>query len=163
MKRYLSLLLVLLLPAAAFAQSQSARETKWLQQLGLTDAQVSQVMDIQGKTAATVRADAVQLRLVRAEMDKALLPATVDMQAVNTLITQLSQTRADMQKALVGARVQLRQLMGDDNYRSYVAYLRQLRRAGMGPLRAMRGRMPGGAGGAGSGGPMMGGGQPLNN
>jgi hypothetical protein len=121
-------------------------------------------MDIQSKTATTVRQDAVQLRLLRAQMDKALLPTTVDMQAVNALITQMSQTRADMQKATVGARVQLRQLMGDDNFRSYVAYLRQTRRGAMGTGQAMRGRMPGGTDGTGQmmGGPMMGG-QTLNN
>jgi len=125
MKRILPVFFALILPMAGFAQSAQGPETKMLKQLGLTDAQVSQVMDIQGKTRTGVRADAVQLRLLRAQLDKALLPSTVDMQGVNTLITQMGQVRVDMQKTLVAARVQLRQIMGDDNFRAYTRYIRR--------------------------------------
>ncbi len=130
MKRLLPVFFALVLPMAGFAQSAQGPEAKMLKQLGLTDAQVSQVMDIQGKTRSGVRANAVQLRLLRAQLDKALLPSTVDMQNVNTLITQMGQVRVDMQKALVAARVQLRQIMGDDNFRAYTRYIRRERSAG---------------------------------
>ena len=87
-----------------------------LAQFGLNDTQVSQVIDIQKKTMTTLRQDRVHIRLLRAQMAQDLLPAKVDMQAVNDLINQEAQTRADMQKAFVGARVQLRQIMGDDTF-----------------------------------------------
>jgi hypothetical protein len=132
MKRILPVFFALILPMAGFAQSAQGPEAKMLKQLGLTDAQVSQVMDIQGKTRTGVRADAVQLRLLRAQLDKALLPSTVDMQGVNTLITQMGQVRVDMQKTLVAARVQLRQIMGDDSFRAYTRYIRRERSAGYG-------------------------------
>ena len=128
MKRLVALLL-LLLPAALFAQSPAApasprtRETALLRGFGLNDAQIAQVFDIQDRTRTTVRQDAVQLRLLRAQMDKALLPAAPSMQDVNGFITQMSQTRADMMKALVGARVQLRQIIGDDNFPVYARFI----------------------------------------
>ncbi len=119
---------MLVLPTALFAQSQPSREAKMLTQFGLTDTQISQVMDIQKKTTTTVRQDRVHIRLLKAQMAEDLLPAKVDMQAVNDLINQEAQTRADMQKALIGARVQLRQIMGDDNFRLYLRHLMAMHR-----------------------------------
>jgi hypothetical protein len=146
MKRFSPFLLVLLLPVAAFAQSQQGPDAKMLKQLGLNDGQVSQVLDIQGKTETAVRADAVQLRLLRAQLEKALLPANADMQSVNGIITQIGQARVDMQKTLVAARVQMRQIMGDDNFRSYTRYTRQEMRPGIETRRTMgRGRFHRGA------------------
>jgi Spy/CpxP family protein refolding chaperone len=147
MKRLLPVFFALILPIAGFAQSSQGPEVKMLTQLGLTEAQISQVMDIQGKTETGVRANAVQLRLLRAQLDKALLPSTVDMQSVNTLITQMGQVRVDMQKALVAARVQLRQIMGNESFRAYTRYIRHAR-PGMGieMRRTMgNGRLPRGA------------------
>ena len=95
---------------------------------GLNDTQISQVMDIQKKTMTTMRQDRVHIRLLEAKMAQALLPANVDMQAVNNLITQEAQTRADIQKARVGARVQLRQIMGDDIFHMYGRHLMAMHR-----------------------------------
>lgn len=123
MKRLIPLLCMLALPTVLFAQNQVSRETRMLKQLGLDDNQVAQVMDIQKKTMTTIRQDRAQLRLLRAQMSQDLLPAKPDMQAVNDLISKEAQTTADMQKALVGARIQLRQIMGDDNFHKYVSRL----------------------------------------
>ena len=65
-----------------------------LTQAGLNNTKIAQVMDIQKKTMTTVRQDRVHVRLLKAEMAVALLPANVDMQAVNNLITQEAQMRA---------------------------------------------------------------------
>ena len=135
MKRLIPFLL-LVVPLAAFAQSPlspKARETAMLKGFGLNDTQIAQVFDIQDKTRATIRQDAVQLRLLRAQMDKALLPASPNMQDVNGYITQMAQTRADLQKAVVGARVQLRQVIGDDNFPVYRQFI--MRGAGFRPMR----------------------------
>jgi hypothetical protein len=145
MKRLAVFLLVLAVPMALFAQAQQGPEKKMLQQqLGLTDAQVTQVLDIQGKTRATMRADVVQLRLLKAQMDKALLPApaSVDMTAVNGFITQMGQTRTEMQKTMVAAKLQLRTIMGDDNFSTYMRFVHRALRPG-GPMdRGMDGEGP---------------------
>jgi len=176
MKRLIPLLL-LVVPLAAFAQSPGpaspkARETQLLKGFGLNDAQVAQVLDIQDKTRATIRQDAVQLRLLRAQMDKALLPSSPNMTDVNGYITQMAQTRADLMKAFVGASVQLRQIIGDDNfpvYRQFIMRGAGFRRAAGPALRPGAGRMMGGNGsmmGGGGGAPeagagMMGGDHPF--
>ena len=159
MKRLIPFVL-LLLPAALFAQSFKEQDTAMLKRLGLNDSQVSQVLDIQSKTRATIRQDAVQIRLLHAQMEKALLPANPIMQEVNGYLSQISATRAELMKAFVGARVQLRQIIGDDNYPAYTRYLMQRfgRDGGRGFLQ-MRRPVPGnpGPGGMmGGDGPMMG-------
>ena len=116
----------LALPVALFAQSpQSAKgqETSMLKSFGLNDSQIAQVFDIQDKTRTAVRQDAVELRLLHAQMEKALLPASPNMQEVNGYISQMAQARADLMKAFVGARVQLRQILGDDNFQSYARFI----------------------------------------
>jgi hypothetical protein len=156
MKRLLPFLF-LLLPIAVFAQSPmspKSQETALLKGFGLNDTQIAQVFDIQDKTRATIRQDAVQLRLLHAQMDKALLPATPNMTDVNTYITQISQTRADLMKATVGARVQLRQIIGDDNFPVYSRFImrgiagnrgvNQMRRPGAGGMMRGNGGMMGG-------------------
>ena len=114
-------------------EAQAPEKRMLQQQIGLNDAQITQVLDIQSKTRATMRADAVQLRLLRAQMDKALLaaPASVDMNAVNGFITQMGQTRTDMQKTMVNAQLQLRQIMGDDNFHTYARFLHGAIRQGV--------------------------------
>ena len=133
MKRFAVLALALAIPSALFAGSLAGPEKKVFERLGLNDAQTAQVMEIRGTTEATVRQDAVQIRLLRAQMEKALLPApaAVDMQAVNGLINQMAQARADIQKTLVGAGLQLRQIMGDDAFRAYMRHMRREFRHGV--------------------------------
>ena len=124
MKRLIPILF-LVLPLAAFTQSlmsPKAQETELLKSFGLNDSQIAQVFDIQDKTRATIKQDAVELRLLHAQLEKALLPASPNMQDVNGYISQMAQTRADSMKALVGARVQLRQIIGDDNFPAYARF-----------------------------------------
>jgi hypothetical protein len=125
MKKTALMTLLVLLPLALFAQAQRAPERKLLQQLGLTDSQVSQVLDIEGRTRDTLRQGAAQVRLLQAQIEKAMVAGTVDMQAVNGLVDQLSQARAGMQKTFLAARVQLQQILGPDNMRLYMRSMRQ--------------------------------------
>jgi hypothetical protein len=125
MKRIALTMMLVLLPLALFAQAQKSPERKMLQQLGLTDPQISQVLDIQTRTRDTLRQDAAQARLLQAQIDKAMVASTVDMQAVNGLVDQLAQARAGMQKTFLAARVQLQQIMGPDNLRVYMRQMRQ--------------------------------------
>ena len=157
MKRLIPLLF-LGLPLALFAQSPKTQETAMLKGFGLNDSQIAQVLDIQDKTRATIRQDTVQIRLLHAQMEKALLPATPNMQDVNGFITQISQARADLMKAFVGARVQLRQIIGDDNFPVYTRFIMRGFRDGEGRGTGMLRGGPGGpqSGPMGRDGPMMG-------
>jgi hypothetical protein len=140
MKRLIPIVF-LALPIALFAQSPQspkARETAMLKGFGLSDSQIAQVFDIQNKTRTTIRQDAVELRLQHAQMEKALLPASPNMQEVNGYIAQMAQTRAELMKAFIGARVQLRQILGDDNFQTYARFI--MHRRGIEPRRRLLGR-----------------------
>lgn len=164
MKRLIAVVL-LVLPVALFAQSPKEVAANQLKRIGLSDAQAAQVLDIESKTRSAVRQDLAQLRLLHAQMDKALLPSNPNLQEVNGYIAQMAQTHADLMKTAVGARVQLRQIMGDDIYDVYSRF--SGRRYGIGAGGMMDGRgmgtggmMDGDAGPVGGmmgGAPMMGG------
>jgi len=130
MKRLVPLIF-LLLPVVLFAQNTKSpkdREMALLKSFGLTDSQIAQVLDIQKTTRMAARQDFVQLRLLRAQMAKALLSVSPNMQEVNGYITQIAQTRGDMMKAFVSARVQLRQLIGEDNFPVYARFIMRMHR-----------------------------------
>lgn len=118
MNRFTPLLVLALVlsPTVLFAQSLQNRESGALRQLGLTDTQVSQVLDIQAKMQTAVRDNTVHLRLIRAQIDEALLPAAPNMQKINGLIDDQAKIRADLEKKLVADRVKLRQIVGDQLY-----------------------------------------------
>ncbi|MFZ4616407.1 MAG: Spy/CpxP family protein refolding chaperone [Rectinemataceae bacterium] len=92
-----------------------------LQQLALTDAQISQVQSIIQTAEKTIRDDRIQVRLIKAQIDAAILPSTAkpDMAAIGKLVDQQSQLRGDMEKALLSAKIQLIQIMGRDNFEKY--------------------------------------------
>ncbi|HUX52652.1 MAG TPA: hypothetical protein VMW73_17820 [Spirochaetia bacterium] len=127
MKRFVPIVvfLALLAPAMMFAQDRQTRESRVLQQAGLTGSQITQVTELQNTLRNTIRQDVAYLKLLRAQIDVALLPANPDMQKVNDLIDQSATRRADMQKAAVAARVQLRSIVGENNVRRIEQLLRQ--------------------------------------
>lgn len=125
MRRSTLAVLLALIPLALSAQAQQTPERKALQRLGLTDAQVSQVLDLQTKAHDALRQSAAQVRVLRAQIDKAMLASPVDMAAVNALVDQMSQARAGMQKTLLAARAQMQQVMGVDNFQKYMKGMRR--------------------------------------
>jgi len=128
MKRLFFILIALAVPFAAFAQGTTtpqSREAQVLkQQLGLTDAQVSQVLDIQKKTLDQIHRDRVHIRLLQAQIDEDLLATPVDQGKVNDLVDQIARARADIQKSLIAARIQLQGIIGNDALAAYIRLLR---------------------------------------
>lgn len=159
MKRFIPLVF-LILPAALFAQGPKEQETAFLKRLGLNDSQVTQILDIQNRTRATIRQDRVDLQLLHAQMEKALLPSNPNMQEVNGYIAQMAQTHADLMKTSLSARIQLRQIIGDDNLPVYSRYMKHRYDVrGLQGTDGQEDRMQGGMmGGDGAGGSMMNGG-----
>jgi hypothetical protein len=66
LKRSALAALLVAIPLSLFAQAQQASERRALQQLGLSDAQVSQVLDLQARTRDALRQGTAQLRVLRA-------------------------------------------------------------------------------------------------
>jgi Spy/CpxP family protein refolding chaperone len=152
MKKLAIAALAIIIPLALFAQGtppaskpgdqRADRQVELLKSFKLSDAQIAQVGDIEKATRTTIESDFAKLRLFDSQIRVDLLPATgsPDLAAINKLIDQKSQLRGEMEKTLVAARVQLVQIMGNDNFRKFFRELRE---------RGPRGMM-------GQGGPMMG-------
>ena len=87
-----------------------------LKGFGLTDDQIAQVQTIEKSAREAVRVDFTHIRLVQAQIAEALLPANPDAQAINALIEKKGQFRVEIDKALMAARIQLKGIMGNDNF-----------------------------------------------
>jgi len=139
MKRSLIAVFALVIPAMAFAQGRMGGENGLLKGFGLDDTQISQVTAIEKSTRATVRADFTHIRLIRAQIAEALLPATPDVQAINALIDKKGEFRTDIEKNLVSARIQLVKIMGDENYATFARFAMDRIRSRFGQMRPMEG------------------------
>ncbi|MEI6385851.1 MAG: hypothetical protein WCQ50_04395 [Spirochaetota bacterium] len=137
MKRIPAFVLAALIPFAISAQMMprgpadrsAERSGAWpadrsalvLKKLALTDAQISQVQTIIQTAEKTIKDDRIQIRLIKAQIDAAILPSTAkpDMAAIGKLVDQESQLRGDMEKALLSAKIQLIQIMGRDSFEKF--------------------------------------------
>jgi hypothetical protein len=119
MRRYLPFLFAFLIPAALFAQARPMDSARLLKSFGLDDSQISQVQTIEKSTRDGVKADITHIRLIQAQIQEALLPATPDLQAINSLIDKKGQLRTEIDKLLMSARLQLVKIMGPDNSAKY--------------------------------------------
>lgn len=135
MKRSLIVLVAVLLPAAIFAQAQGQGRdlmrnvNGMLKGFGLTDDQIAQVQTIEKSAREAVRVDFTHIRLVQAQIAEALLPANPDAQAINALIEKKGQFRVEIDKALMAARIQLKGIMGNDNFAKYESALKERMRS----------------------------------
>ncbi|HUX36973.1 MAG TPA: hypothetical protein VMV44_03655 [Rectinemataceae bacterium] len=121
MKRLLVFAVAALAPAILFAQVPADRGSALYKRMGLTDSQVAQVTKIMQDTETVVRDARIHVRLLKAQIDEAILPSSAkpDMEAIGKLVDQESQIRATMEKSLLSAEVQLIQIMGRDNFERY--------------------------------------------
>jgi Spy/CpxP family protein refolding chaperone len=127
--------LVALIPLTLFAQAPSSkptepfrdRQTALLKSFKLSDAQIAQVLDIEKAARSAAQGDFAHIRLLNAEIRVALLPsnANPDLQAIEKLIDQKAQFRADAEKAFTAAKVQLIQIMGNDNFNRLIRVHRE--------------------------------------
>jgi len=137
MKRSLMAVFALVIPAMAFAQGRMGGENGLLKGFGLDDTQISQVTAIEKSTRAAVRADFTHIRLIRAQIAEALLPATPDVQAINALIDKKGELRTDIEKNLMSARIQLVKIMGDENYATFARFVMDRIRSRFGQPQSM--------------------------
>ncbi len=100
-----------------------------LKGFGLTDDQIAQVQTIEKSAREAVRVDFTHIRLVQAQIAEALLPANPDAQAINALIEKKGQFRVEIDKALMAARIQLKGIMGNDNFAKYESALKERMRS----------------------------------
>ncbi len=127
MKRFIPILFALLIPATMFAQARKVDENALLKNLGLNDTQVSQVLALQKSTRETTHADLTHIRLIKAQIDEALLAANPDEQAINALIDKKGLLRTDIEKNRLSARLQLLKIVGPDDFSKIAMFMRERR------------------------------------
>jgi Spy/CpxP family protein refolding chaperone len=125
-KSVFAVLVVLISFSPIFAQNLSTnfsnREDVILKSLKLSDTQISQVKEIEKSVMSEVRADRANIQLLNAQIKVALLPSTTgpDLNAIDKLIDQKAALRASVQKALVASQAKLVQIIGQDNFDSFM-------------------------------------------
>jgi hypothetical protein len=112
-------LFLLLVPVLAHARADQPAAKDSLKKLGLSDTQVTQVLDVQKATRTQIQASIADLRIARAQLATLLLPANVDMEQVNKLLAKEQELRTTIARTGIEAQIKLRQIMRDDTYFNY--------------------------------------------
>lgn len=132
MQKLVIVALVTLIPLTLFAQVPTSkpmdpyptkdRQMALLKSFKLSDVQIAQILNIEKTTRSAVQGDFAHIKLLNAQIRVALLPsnANPDLQAIDKLIDQKTQFRADAEKAFAAAKVQLTQIMGEDNFSRFL-------------------------------------------
>lgn len=119
MKRFLPLLLLLLLPALLQAQDLQSQARHYLASLGVSKVDIEKVIQIQTQTRQHVREAQLELNILKAELEKTLFPINVDMKRVHQLLEESLQWKMKSELATIQERVELRKLLGDYKYAEY--------------------------------------------
>ncbi len=131
------LLCALAFPVAVPAQGTSNPGNHELKSLNLSDTQIAQVLNLQEIARTKALQTRAHLRVLRAEIAENLLADPVDLNAVDALVDQAAQSAAELRKARVTTMIELRRVMGDDAYESYVAFSYRRLRPELGWLRVL--------------------------
>jgi hypothetical protein len=113
MRRILFALFALAAFAAAGAQD---RGSAYLERLGLTEPQASQVLTVVEKARTAARQGQADIKVLQAQIARERLSPSPDLAKVGALIDQAAAKRAELEKARFSAEVQLKKIMGEGSY-----------------------------------------------
>ncbi|HUX21827.1 MAG TPA: hypothetical protein VMW69_11355 [Spirochaetia bacterium] len=139
MRRILPILLLLITPVLLHAQDLQSEARHHLATLGVSNAEINKIVQIQTETRFQVREAQLELNVLKAELERALFPINVDMNKVHQLLQESLQWKMKSELATIQERVELRKILGDYKYAEY-------RRFVVNAARNARGRI--GSGGA---------------
>lgn len=124
MKKISWLLLFAFLPALIYAQDIQTQARHYLTRLGVANAEISRIIDIQMQTRTQVRRAQLELNVLKAQLDQALFPVNVDMNKVQRLLEQSLNWKMKAELARIRERVEIRKILGDYKYAAYQQFIR---------------------------------------
>ena len=123
MKRILWLLLFALLPTLIYAQDLQTQARHYLSGLGVSNGEITRIVDIQTNTRTQVREAQLELNVLKAQLDQALFPMNVDMNKVQKLLDRSLGLKMKAELARIRERVEIRKILGDYKYAAYQRFM----------------------------------------
>lgn len=118
------IVIVLLAVALAAGGAQAEYSQQVLKQLGLTEAQVQKLADIQDQSQAEIAAAQADAAVARAELTRLLVPADPDMAAVEKAVRTAADADVKIKLSQIRRELAVRKTIGDRKWRQLVALLR---------------------------------------
>lgn len=126
MKRPL-LIFGLFLFVASAVSAQIPDYPALLQQLDLTQEQRERIMELRRQEARIRQEVQVELRLIKAKMEKLLLNKNVNIGEVENLLRSSLEWRYKMEMAQIRNRIEIRNLLGDEKYERLLLLMNRYR------------------------------------
>lgn len=120
---------VLICTLAAAAYSQDIGNPQILRELGLTDEEMLRVIEIRENTQKVQREAQIELNLYKAQLEKLLFPAEVDMKEVERLLKASLEWKLKLEFAEVRKRVEIRKILGEDRWEKLLHLLANRRKS----------------------------------
>ncbi len=105
--------LFLFVASVAWISAQDLYTETFLGKLGLTQAKIEQILEIQNTTRNQIREAALEMNIFKAQLEKMLYDEHPDMKKVKKLLEESLKYRLQSEMAAIEARVKTRGLMGE--------------------------------------------------
>ncbi|MBN1412713.1 MAG: hypothetical protein JW969_17830 [Spirochaetales bacterium] len=122
MKRLICMaaLLIFILPLLAAQQPGPEGPLGLLKKLGVTDDQIKQIQDVNDPLDKQQREAKVELKIVRAQLEKALFDVNVNYSQVEKLLRDAMEWRIKIEMAEIRKRVEMRKIVGEDVWQQLI-------------------------------------------
>jgi len=114
-----------LLTASAFAQRIDNLQV--LRDLGLTEDEINRIIEIQEEKEKEKREAQIELNLYKAQLEKLLFPADIDMKEVERLLRESMECKLKYELAEIRSRVAIRKILGEERWTKFLRVLKKHR------------------------------------
>jgi hypothetical protein len=125
MKKYIIFVLLFVLIIENVIGQDWNEEQKIYAKIGLSDKQVKEILAINLEMVAIIDPADVKMRLIRAQIEKLLLPVDVDMTNIEKLLREAMEEDLKVRLAKINREVRIKKLIGDKKWIEYNYYFKQ--------------------------------------
>ncbi len=124
--RKLFTILAIFFISVAWISAADLYTEETLSELGLTQEQITQILQVQEKYQAQIKEAALEMNVYKAKLAKLLYSDNPDMNQVKKLLEESLQYRLQSEMAAIKQRTETRKIMGEDKWQKMVRLRKQL-------------------------------------
>ncbi len=124
--RKLFTILAIFFISAAWISAVDIYTEDTLSEIGLTQDQITQILQVQEKYQAQIREAALEMNVYKAKLAKLLYSDNPDMDQVKKLLEESLQYRLQSEMAAIKQRTETRKIMGEEKWQKMVRLRKQL-------------------------------------
>lgn len=125
MKKLFALLIILLVTAVWVSALEIMTEDQLLE-LGLSEDQIAQVLEIQNTYRNQIREAALEMNVYKAQLEKMLYSENPDMDKVRKLLEESLKWRLQSEMAAIKERTETRKVLGEEKWQEMLRLRKRL-------------------------------------